>query len=205
VGEVRVRQADVFLEEEAENWFARNQHQLPVEEDPIINAIEAARIKPGVTLEVGCSNGWRVKLMQKKWGCKAYGIDPMFKTTLWDCRKGTADDLQMFDDVMFDMVIYGWCLYLCDREDLFIIASEGDRVLKDGGFLVVYDFHPAKPYKKKYKHHEGLFSYKMDYPQLWLSNPTYSLYHRAMYDAGDDRTCVTILRKSISDGYPLHD
>ena len=200
-----MKQKDIFLDGESEAWYARNQNQLTEENDPVIEAIEGARIKPGTLLEVGCSNGWRVKAMEKKWGCKAYGIDPFFKTTLWNCRKGTADNLSQFPADRFDMVIYGWCLYLCDREDLFTIAAEGDRVLREGGFLVVYDFHTAKPYKKKYKHYDGLFSYKMDHAQLWLANPAYSLYHRYLHDAGDNQTSVTILKKDTNQGWPLHD
>lgn len=199
------KQSDTFLEGEAEQWFARNQNKLRVDDDPIIEAIESARIKPRSILEVGCSNGWRVRLMKVKWGCYSVGIDPLFKTSLWDCRQGTADDLSAFDDNQFDLLIYGWCLYLCDREDLFKIVLEGDRVLRDGGHLVIYDFLPAKPYKRKYKHSPGLFSYKMDYSHLWLANPAYHLVHRAMYDSGEDRTCVSILCKSIEDGWPLHD
>ena len=199
-----MRQADVFLNGEGEKWLARNLNKLPVLDDPVMTAIGDIRVKPSMTLEVGCSNGWRVKLMESRWKCRSFGIDPMFKTTNWNCRQGTADDLSAFDDGQFDLLIYGWCLYLCDREDLFAIVCEGDRVLREGGHLVIHDFHPNKPYKKTYKHVEGLFSYKMDYAQLWLANPAYGIVHRVMYDAGDDRTCVTILRKSTDNGWPLH-
>ncbi|HEY6021571.1 MAG TPA: methyltransferase domain-containing protein [Candidatus Paceibacterota bacterium] len=199
------KQADIFLEGEAENWLARNINKLPVKDDPVMEAIESSKIKPDSVLEIGCSNGWRVKAMKENWDCRAYGIDPMFKTTLWNCCKGTADDLSLFENDKFDLVIYGWCLYLCDREDLFAIAMEGDRVLEDGGYLVIHDFHTAKPYKNKYKHRAGLFSYKMDYAQLWLANPAYGLIHRTMFNTGDDKTSITILRKSISKGWPLHE
>ena len=200
-----MKQSEVFLNGEGENWFARNQYDLTEKGDPVIEAIESAKIKPDRLLEVGCSNGWRVKAMARRWKCKAYGIDPMFKTALWNCRRGTADNLSMFEYDMFDLLIYGWCLYLCDREDLFKIVTEGDRVLSDGGFLVVYDFHTARPHKRKYKHHTGVFSYKMDHASLWLANPTYSLITRSLIDSGDNQTSVTILRKNTDKGWPLHD
>ncbi|MGB6911936.1 MAG: hypothetical protein WBE42_04170 [Pseudolabrys sp.] len=64
-------------------------------------------------------------------------------TKLWNCHRATADDLSAFGPDTIDLLIYGWCLYLCDREDLFKIVTEGDRILKDSGYLVVYDFHAA--------------------------------------------------------------
>jgi ubiquinone/menaquinone biosynthesis C-methylase UbiE len=201
-----VKQSDIFRDGEAEEWLARNYNQLHnKEDDPVIDAIINAKIKPTTALEVGCSNGWRVKLMKRKLACDAYGIDPMFKTKLWNCSYGTADDLSRFASERFDLLVYGWCLYLCDREDLFKIVCEGDRVLQDGGFLIVYDFHVARPYKKKYKHKTGVFSFKMDHAQLWLANPNYRLVSRQLFENGDNRTSITIIRKSISEGWPLYD
>jgi ubiquinone/menaquinone biosynthesis C-methylase UbiE len=198
------RQAEIFLESEAKAWFARNQNKLAaVKHDPVIEAIESAKLTPMNVLEVGCSNGWRVRLMRERWKCKAHGIDPMFNTNLWDCQKGTADNLVIYGNEAFDLVIYGWCLYLCDREDLFMIANEGDRVLKDGGYICIHDFHSDRPHKNKYKHYVGLFSYKMDYSRLWLSNPSYSLHTRTMFNSGDEQTSITIIRKSMNDGWPL--
>lgn len=199
------KQADIFLDGEAEKWLARNINKLPVDSDPVMEAIADAKLKPGSVLEIGCSNGWRVKLMQRLWGCKAFGIDPMFKTENWNCFRGTADDLGHFENEELDLLLYGWCLYLCDREDLFTIVREGDRVLRDGGHIVIHDFHVAKPYKRKYKHRAGVFSYKMDYSQLWLANPSYSLVSRLLFDSGDDRTSITIIRKSMDKGWPLHE
>lgn len=199
-----MKQSDAFLDSEGEQWFARNQAHLVRDPDPVMEAIQACKIKPDRLLEVGCSNGWRVKAMEKKWKCHAYGIDPMFKTTLWNCRRGTADDLSAFGPDTFDLVIYGWCLYLCDREDLFKIVTEGDRILKEGGYLVVYDFHTKKPHKRKYKHYEGLFSFKMDHAALWLAHPSYRLIHRELFDSGDNQTSVTILQKDTDKGWPSH-
>jgi SAM-dependent methyltransferase len=201
-----MKQSEVFLHGEAIEWFARNQDRLPLTDDPVIQAIETNSLVPGRSLEVGCSNGWRVKLMRQKWGVEAYGIDPFFAHhhNAWGCRRGTADDLKAFADNMFDMVIYGWCLYLCDREDLFRIVAEGDRVLKDNGHIVIYDFNQFAPYKTKYKHYDGLYSYKMDYSQLWLANPGYQLMRRYIYNSGDEQTSVAIIRRDVEKGWPEH-
>lgn len=197
-----MKQSDIFLQSEAEEWLARNLKKLPVDNDPVMEAIESARITPNLVLEIGCSNGWRVNAMQKKWGCMAYGVDPLFKTKHWNCRQGTADKIDHSDGA-FDLVIYGWCLYLCDREDLFKIVAEGDRILREDGYIVIHDFHTANPHKRKYKHYEGLFSFKMDHAALWLANPTYKLVKRELFNSGDEQTSITIIRKDLDRGWPL--
>lgn len=51
---------------------------------------------------------------------------------------GTADGLPDIKPV--DLIIFGFCLYLCDPQDLFTIAANSDRLLVDKGVMAVYDF-----------------------------------------------------------------
>ena len=78
---------------------------------------------------------------------------------------------------------------------------EGDRILQEDGYLIVHDFHSENPFKRAYKHREGIFSYHMDHAQLWLANPAYTLFRRYMHG----ETSVTILHKNTEEAWPLHD
>jgi SAM-dependent methyltransferase len=194
-----MKQSEVFLAGEGVEWFERNKYKLNIYRDPVIRALDDNPIIiPYRVLEVGCADGWRLNLIRERFGCDIEGIDPGSV----DREPGTADDLSRFQTGKFNVVIYGFCLYLCDREDLSKIVSEGDRVLEDGGFLIIYDFHPDQPHKRKYKHREGIFSYKMDYSQLWLANPAYKTYRRYLYGMDGDIVSVVILRKDIDSGWP---
>lgn len=199
-GGVKVKQADVFYHSEGACWLARNEEKLTGIDDPVMAAIKDAKIKPNSVLEIGCSNGWRLKLLEKKYKCATTGVEPAAIGT-GNILRGTADNLPI-KHLTFDVVIYGWCLYLCDREDLFKIAAEGDRVLQEDGYLIVYDFFSNKPYQRAYKHHPGIFSYKMDHSLIWLANPAYRLMQRTMID---DETAITILHKDTAHGWPLND
>jgi hypothetical protein len=64
---------------------------------------------------------------------------------------------------IFDIVIFCLCPYLCDREDLFRIASAVDTVLRMPGWVVVLDFFSPVPRGKAYRHCPSVQSYKMDY------------------------------------------
>ena len=85
--------------------------------------------------------------------------------------QGTADRLP-YRDGLFDVVVFGFCLYLCDREDLFRIASEADRVLNDQGWLIIHDFYSPVPTRRDYHHKTGIYSYKMDYKTLFEWHPS---------------------------------
>ena len=201
------KQSAVFLETEGAAWLRRNLTKLAdPANDPVIATMKASGIIPRIILEVGCANGWRLRQFQKTWPCIVAGIDPgvLNVDPLWMDR-GTADNLSMHLTGRFDTVVYGFCLYLCDREDLFKIVAEGDRVLKDGGHLIVYDFHADTPFARHYAHYAGVHSYKMDYAKLWLSNPAYSVVRRERHGLDDDKTCVTIMKKNLTAAWPIHD
>jgi ubiquinone/menaquinone biosynthesis C-methylase UbiE len=109
----------------------------------------------------------------------------------------------------FDLIIFGFCLYLCDPADHFRIVAEADRALVDGGHLVVYDFDPPAPYRNAYSHADGIYSYKMDYARLFLAHPHYSLRERLTFAHGgehkilpDNRLAISWLVKNTRSAWP---
>ena len=155
--------------------------------------------------------------MRKAFQAECYGIDPSSKA-IEDGKSrypeislqvGTADDLP-FDAGSFDMIIFGFCLYLCDRKDLFKIAYEADRCLKNEGSLIISDFYPPFAYRNRYSHYEGIFSYKMDYSRMFAWNPAYTEISKivfthsgyALRDVSDEKLAVIVLRKNEQHAYP---
>lgn len=201
-----MKQSQIFLKGEGAAWLRRNENKLGQKDDPVLLAMEKYQLKPRCVLEIGCSNGWRLDILHRVWRCRVEGVDPYAAPgieTLVQVWQGTADNLIYSETNSFDTVIYGWCLYLCDPEDYFRVAMEGDRVLKDDGFLIIYDFFSDYPYKNKYKHKSGLFSHKMDFAKLWLSHPGYYLYGREIIGDGDDQKAVTILQKKMKTAFQV--
>lgn len=201
-------QKEEFMEGEGTAWLTRNLKKIPIENDLVLSAFDGlvgGLSKESSILEVGCSNGWRLELMREKYGCtELYGLDPSEEAIKEASDKdinavrGTAAFLPF--KRYFDVVIYGFCLYLCDREDLFKIAEEGDRVLIDGGLMAIYDFNPTWPHKNAYHHKDGLWSYKQDYDQMFLWNPSYTKL-TTTYSI-DNQTKASLLRKNMGRGWP---
>ena len=194
-------QPTAFLKGEGKAWLDRNidkLNKMTEKDDPVIQAMIGCKLKPKSVLEVGCANGWRLNILRTIMGCEIYGLEPGL-TTSFDgyIFQGVANEIPFFART-FDLIIYGWCLYLCDPEDYFKIAAEGDRVLQDGGHLIIHDFNDYPIFKTKYKHKEGLWSYHYDFSKLWLSHPAYHVVGRTM----QKDTSVTILKKNL-DCFPV--
>ena len=213
-------QKDVFLSAEGDAWYRRNKSHLDLldeSNDAVCKLIQQQELSPHSVLEIGCANGQRLNVINKAFGASCYGIDVSSEAILAGNSQfqnivlttGSADDLQ-FGDETFDLVIFGFCLYLCDRKDLFKIAAEADRVLKDQGMIIIKDFHPPFPYKNNYSHCENIFSYKMDYSRLFTWNPAYTLLasnitgHTSLADRKmvDERISLSLLYKNLEGGYP---
>jgi hypothetical protein len=72
-------------------------------------------------------------------------------------------------------LIFNFCLYLCDTEDLIKIITEADRVLKKNSYLLIYDFYYKGLKYIKYKHKKNIYSRKMDFSKLFIWHPNYKL------------------------------
>lgn len=202
-----MEQAEVFMRTEGDAWLKRNAKKLPIEDDLVLAALsDLVGWDGGHILEIGCSNGWRLKELKSRYKCgRLVGVDPSPKAVEAakkagvEAVRGFAHSLSM-QTGGFDLVILGFCLYVCDRSTLFSIATEADRVLRDGGIMAVYDFAPERPCKRSYAHQRGLWTYKQDYDQMFLWNPAYkkliTKHHR------DGQTKATLMRKSIERGWP---
>ena len=214
-------QKKIFLASEGNHWFRRNRETL----DKFTNLGEIAihcitanlaGISNARVLEIGCGQGQNLAALSNRVPIVGHGIDPSEEAIAEGAvrfpslvlRKGTADALPYADE-SFDVVWFGFCLYLVDRSLLFRTISEADRVLRDGGLIVIMDFDPNVPSYRPYHHYPGLKSYKMNYSQLFLANPAYVLVEKrsAGHDASQwvhqsqDRVAVTFCRKDVDQAY----
>lgn len=191
-----MKQSEAFTESEADAWYARNRDRLG-KRDPVAEALASTNIEPKRILEIGCADGWRLEDMRRAFACEVYGVEPSMaacQAARIPIFQSTADALP-FRSGQFDLVIYGFCLYVVDVTDWMKVAAEGDRVLSAGGYLVIHDFASRwyqKPFARKYEHRDGLLSYHYDFSKLWLANPLYSLELRHY---PNDEECVTVLKK----------
>ncbi len=211
------KQKDIFLQSEGDAWFSRNRQALADRKFPDGDAIlaELCGLLPKESnrklkvLEIGCGEGGRLVWLQQNCAVECYGVDPSTQAVEAATARGikafkaVADELP-FSAEAFDVVIFGFCLYLCDRSDLFRIACEADRVLRLPGWLIIQDFFSPVPRSRIYHHRPGVISYKMDYRTLFSWHPDYEcLTHKVRghqngvhTDDPEEWTAVSVLRKA---------
>lgn len=222
-----MNQDSIFKRCEGDNWFSRNREALERKvtvdwPSLFVERLESRALIRSV-LELGCANGWRLERIKPLFsaGCRLSGIDAS-RAAVEDGRTRFPDlDLHegLLSDVpvqgAFDLVIIYFVLHWVDRSTLARSISEIDRVVKDGGLLIVGDFLPDVPQRRKYHHlpDENVFTYKQDYTRIFENLCTYRELARVTFrhDApgegiGDapsgSRAFCSVLRKSLQDYYP---
>ena len=191
----------IFFSGEGDAWHQRNQDARRPYPNPIVMAIEDAKLEPKCTLEIGCGDGNNIAAIKQRFGGHCFGTDPSSEAIVAAANKypgvhfhnGSASKCPSGTNA-YDLIVYGFCLYLVDREDLFRVVYNADKALKDGGHIIIHDFDPDYPHAKVYHHKDGVLSYKMNYSRLWLANPAYSLVLKSYVREGES---VTVIKKDL--------
>lgn len=189
-------QDEIFELSEADNWFLRNKEAIinrRMEDDLISNLINKISDKDRIksVIELGSSNGYRLNF---------------FKSILANCSKfigveaskKAVDDgetrykLKMYQSVLdafvldekFDLVIVNFVYHWIDRENIFKTIANTDKLVNDEGYLIIGDFLPDFPQRRKYHHlpEESVYTYKIDYSDVFLSLNTYKEIYKKTFD-----------------------
>lgn len=162
-----------------DDWFERNKEDLG-KNDMVVPLLDSLGVdlKGRNVLEVGCANGWRLKLLRERYGCEIYGVEPSEEAVKAAGEpkivQGVVERIPTNDEA-FDVVILGHVMWALNVDQWFPAVAETTRVLRDGGLLVVSDNCAPFSFKREYKYNreEGWTSYQMyhNWQSLWLSHP----------------------------------
>lgn len=193
------RQSSAFSCGEGDAWHSRNEYAKlnPI----VVRELLSIKSGPKTIVEIGCGDGRYLNEMQKHYACNCVGYDPSIEAVVSGTetypnlylRQENHGVLEFIPHT--DVIVFGFCLYLVDRQDLFQIVANADKALRDGGHIIIHDFEPKLPHRVPYHHKDGIWTYKMDYPALWLANPAYRYVSEAETRDGE---CITIIKKDYS-------
>ncbi len=214
-------QEAAFLNGEGDQWFKRNAAMLSedVREDPALWLIEQYGLKPKKVLEIGCSNGWRLAALQKKYGSTCVGVDPSMEALrdgaarfpALTLKRGLASDIPLKET--FDLVVINFVMLWIAREELTRSISEIDRMVADGGSLLICDCDTSAPRRVRYHHlpEEDVWTYKANYDAMFTATTLYTSLARFTFSHSDhsrgtgtpeyDRAFAALLKKSIFEQY----
>ena len=189
-----------FLKKGGDEYFYRNKSKIINFKNELLSKVILNNLNNKIAnvLEVGCGDGSRLLYLSKKYKkINFFGVDPSNKAIKNKIflKKASADKLP-FKKNFFDVIIYGFCLYLTDNQDLIKIVFEADRVLKKNGIIIILDFYTKKIEYRKFSHQRGHYIRKMDYSKLFSWSPNYNLlsFKKEKYEK-KDYTAVISLKK----------
>lgn len=211
------KQSTIFLNGEGDSWYKRNEFVLNNSSggrdlDFLKRTLKFNKKNINKILEIGCANGIKLAGLCNFFNAQGFGVDPsslairqvreQFKEL--KAIKSTALNLP-YPDNQFDLVVFGFCLYLVDRSDILKAVAEADRVLAKGGFLAIVDFDPGLRQKKPYHHKDGMYSYKTSHSDFFTAGGHYYLVSKESYSHGkknfsldsNERISIAILYKEI--------
>jgi len=217
-------QDSIFNEFEGDRWFDRNRgalHGFDLSTDLPLRLIGLYNLTPARVLEIGAANGFRVATIHERTGAEAVAVEPSARAVLdgkWNFPKvrfvrGTARAIPLRR--RFDLVIVNFVLHWIDRQNLLEVTAEVDRLVADGGFLIIGDFYPANQLQVRYHHLQDreVYTYKQNYAATFLVLGTYHPValltgHHAdkrlnAEVAESDRIGAWLLRKELRSHYLL--
>jgi SAM-dependent methyltransferase len=180
-----VLQDRLFSDFEGDRWFERNRRALNAFDaatDLPLKLIDLYGLTPERVLEIGAANGFRLAAIHERTGAETVALEPSAQAVLNGKAsfpfitfiRGTASAVPLRDS--FDLVILNFVFHWIDRQNLLRVIAEVDRLVCDGGYLVIGDFHPANQMQVRYHHihSEEVFTYKQNYAATFLAS---GLYH----------------------------
>jgi SAM-dependent methyltransferase len=215
-------QDQVFAASEGDKWFFRNQHTLErfdPDTDFLLKLMDLYQLRPRRTLEVGSANGFRLAAIAERHGSKVIGVDPSSEAILHGKASfptvefvvGTAASIPLQE--CFDLIIVNSVFHWIDRTNLLRSIAEIDRLLINGGCLLLGDFLPSNLVKVRYHHltDREIYTYKQSYAATFLASGLYHPLALLTWDhasrslaadaSEDDRFGAWLLRKSLNDLY----
>lgn len=215
-------QDEIFRQTEGDRWFARNRAALgafDASADLALRLLGLYDIRPQSVIEIGAANGFRLAAIERWSGARCVALEPSADAV---CNgkasfpaltfiRGSAESVPIKES--FDLVIVNFVFHWIDRVSLLRSVAEVDRLVRDGGFLIIGDFQPANFMRARYHHltDREVYTYKQDYPALFQSA---GLYHSVAMLSADhsskaldprvaerDRIGASLLRKELRNHY----
>lgn len=218
-------QDKIFADSEGNAWFRRNKQAL-IDADRFDWPVEMLRElahsqKFDSICELGCSNGWRLDKLRNIFpSARLAGVDASVEA-IEDGKQRYAG-LELSTGILadtrlsgpFQVVVVNFVLHWVGRDMLLRSVAEIDRLLADGGYLVLSDFDPDCAQKRHYHHYleQRLHTFKQDYARIFEAANTYRTIQCASFDhdtnstspapaASNARGKCSLLQKSLESFY----
>jgi SAM-dependent methyltransferase len=192
-------QAAIFAQGEADGWWQRNRAHLQayrLDTDFLASSLLACDVQPTSIIDWGCAGGDRLSTLCQHYQADGIGIDPSSKAIAAASERDPAQrwlvgtvETAPADLPAADLAICCFVLHWLDRSRLLHNLARIDQHLRLGGHLVLADFHVPYAQKRRYHHleTESVYTWKNDYPAMFLATGLYRLLRQDLFAYPDFR------------------
>lgn len=194
---------------EGGKWWARNTnfgHQESLSSPELIEKyLREAGIKFKSVLEVGCSSGYNLEHLRRKFRVKVTGIEPGMAAVKHAhkvrpeilIKRGFAHSLP-FADSSFDLVIIHFVFHWVNHKYFFQSVGEAVRVAKK--YLLIGDFYPVKSERVEYHHRSGsgIYTWKRLLAEVFVAGGAGKVVWKKTLGQGENRRKYFIVDVSES-------
>lgn len=185
-----------FTEDAANRWYIRNRDRfLSRDTDPIMQAIRRLPAAPEYVFEYGCSDGYRLQWIHDEFGSECDGVE-LSTIAISKKKKDVLIDYGDIGEhelgVPYDLIIFGFCLYLVDACSLPHIVDEVNKNLDYGGHIIIWDYFNHGHLFREYKHKDNVREHHMDYSKMFTWHPDYSV---SSFDVAPEGPVITIKKR----------
>ena len=192
-------QGQAWLDGEGDEWYSRNRSiidnptYIPPDVKFIIKTLSKSTFQIRNILEIGCSSASKLNLLSSGFEASGTGIDPSNSASRegknrfpkLDLHVGLASSLPL-PSQKFDLVFFGFCLYLIPPEELEKTISESLRVSRPNSFIAITDFDPGFESIVPYKFEPGLNSFKRSYTEVIKHYHDVALVSKLSFNHADE-------------------
>ena len=192
--------------QESNRYFERNKNAITDKNEASKNAyIAKSFIEKYIAsfpntiskvLEIGCNYGYNLNFISQELNIECHGIEPSDKAVEYGNQRwsennskvhltqGISNKLPYHDDE-FDVVLIGFSLYVTPREMIADSILEINRVLRQGGFIILTDFDTPIMCRRVNEHNAEMPVFKENYANRFLPIG-YSLAEKTSYSHSGD-------------------
>ena len=163
-------QGDKYIKDEADKWFNRNKglnHNIFTEY--LISLFQRKKMKKFDVAEFGVGRANNINLLSH-YVNKIDGYDgaqqSMEMISLLKVRNSNIDGKRVnlgssFEPIRkYDLIIYGFFTYMITNKEFSILIENSKKMLKEGGYIFIYDFLSDTNNTSKDVHNKDMLIYK---------------------------------------------
>lgn len=188
-----MEQGEKYIKDEADKWYARNEYlEHNCFTEYLLNLFSKKELKELSVAEFGVGRGNNIRFLSNYVNSvdgydgseKAIKNIKKLKENIPNIDGKRVNLATSFDPLKnnYDIIIFGFFTYMISDEEFTVLVNNSKKMLKERGFIFVYDFLSQKDIQKKDTHNPKFSVFKRSKEFYFREMRDFSLYDFRLWD-----------------------